>query len=110
MGLTHAWAQRSKDHFELHKDRVPWFEELGGATQSLFGIVQGGMYADLRMPESGGAAGGRWSRGGGDWRAGCRRAARGDEGDGIVRTLEWLLKDKLLRYVMGGRVSLMRQD
>src|SRR3984957_7104724 len=48
MGLTHAWAQRSKDHFENHKEKVPWFEALGGATQSLFGIVQGGMYADLR--------------------------------------------------------------
>ena len=24
MGLTHAWARRSKDHFELHKERVPW--------------------------------------------------------------------------------------
>src|SRR6202041_260242 len=48
MALTHAWAQRSKDHFELHKTRVPWFEGLNGATQRVFGIVQGGMYADLR--------------------------------------------------------------
>jgi queuine tRNA-ribosyltransferase len=48
MGLTHAWAQRSKDHFEANKEKVPWFEALGGKTQSLFGIVQGGMYADLR--------------------------------------------------------------
>ncbi len=75
MGLTHAWAQRSKDHFEAHKHLVPWSEaetqeqqqeqkrnagvlrsaqndklndELRGKTQSLFGIVQGGMYADLR--------------------------------------------------------------
>src|ERR1700729_4300124 len=48
MGLTHAWAQRSKDYFENHKERVPWFETLNGATQSVFGIVQGGMYADLR--------------------------------------------------------------
>jgi queuine tRNA-ribosyltransferase len=47
MGLTHAWAQRSKDHFEAHRHEVPWFEEFG-AGQSLFGIVQGGMYADLR--------------------------------------------------------------
>ena len=31
MGLTHAWAQRSKDHFEVHKERVPWFEARGGA-------------------------------------------------------------------------------
>jgi queuine tRNA-ribosyltransferase len=48
MGLTHAWAQRSKDHFETHKHRVPWFAERQERTQSLFGIVQGGMYADLR--------------------------------------------------------------
>jgi queuine tRNA-ribosyltransferase len=48
MGLTHAWAQRSKDYFEAHKSEVPWFEALDGKTQSLFGIVQGGMYADLR--------------------------------------------------------------
>ncbi len=48
MGLTHAWARRSKDYFEEHKSEAPWFEALGGRTQSLFGIVQGGMYADLR--------------------------------------------------------------
>src|ERR1700735_2402438 len=48
MGLTHAWAQRSKDHFEANKHRVPWYAAMGGAAQSLFGIVQGGMYTDLR--------------------------------------------------------------
>jgi len=58
MGLTHAWAARSKEHFEANKEKVPWFgrpglespgfETQAGATQSLFGIVQGGMYADLR--------------------------------------------------------------
>src|SRR5580658_5254087 len=48
MGLTHAWAQRSKDHFEAHRHEVPWAETFSGQTQSLFGIVQGGMYADLR--------------------------------------------------------------
>ena len=47
LGLTHAWAKRSQDYFEAHKSEVPWNQELGG-TQSLFGIVQGGMYADLR--------------------------------------------------------------
>jgi queuine tRNA-ribosyltransferase len=31
-----------------HRDEVVWREELGGRTQSLFGIVQGGMYRDLR--------------------------------------------------------------
>ena len=45
--LTMAWAQRSLDHFRAHRDSVVWREELGG-TQNLFGIVQGGMYTDLR--------------------------------------------------------------
>ncbi len=48
MGLTHAWAARSQAYFEAHKQEVPWVEEFGGRTQTLFGIVQGGMYADLR--------------------------------------------------------------
>jgi queuine tRNA-ribosyltransferase len=98
MGLTHAWAQRSKDHFELHKNRVPWHEALGGATQSLFGIVQGGMYVDLRKESAerlvemdlpgyaiGGLAVGE-----------SREVTR----EMIARTLEWLPKDKP-RYVMG---------
>jgi queuine tRNA-ribosyltransferase len=46
--LTMAWARRSLEHFRLHRHEVPWGEELGGRTQSLFGIVQGGMYTDLR--------------------------------------------------------------
>ena len=46
--LTMAWARRSLDHFKAHRDEVVWREELGGRTQSLFGIVQGGMYTDLR--------------------------------------------------------------
>jgi queuine tRNA-ribosyltransferase len=50
--LTMAWARRSLDHFRAHQNEVPWFGEgdskLGGRTQSLFGIVQGGMYRDLR--------------------------------------------------------------
>jgi queuine tRNA-ribosyltransferase len=98
MGLTHAWAQRSKDHFELHKERVPWFEAMGGATQSLFGIVQGGMYADLRKESAerlvemgfpgyaiGGLAVGE-----------PREVTR----EMIARTLEILPKDRP-RYVMG---------
>ena len=98
MGLTHAWAQRSKDHFELHKHRVPWHEALGGATQSLFGIVQGGMYVDLRkesadrlveMDLPGYAIGGLAV---GEPREVTREM--------IARTLEWLPKDKP-RYVMG---------
>jgi queuine tRNA-ribosyltransferase len=98
MGLTHAWAQRSKDHFENHKERVPWFETLNGATQRVFGIVQGGMYADLRkesaerlveMDLPGYAIGGLAV---GEPREVTREM--------IARTLEFLPKDKP-RYVMG---------
>jgi queuine tRNA-ribosyltransferase len=46
--LTMAWARRSLDHFKAHREEVVWSEELGGQTQNLFGIVQGGMYTDLR--------------------------------------------------------------
>src|SRR5580698_2855538 len=48
MTLTHAWAARSKAYWEAHRHEVPWHEERGGQHQALFGIVQGGMYADLR--------------------------------------------------------------
>lgn len=86
MGLTHAWAARSKQYFEAHKNEVPWAklegrhserssesqylglpqnlvgapgldsetwvsaqsQNLASSYQSLFGIVQGGMYPDLR--------------------------------------------------------------
>jgi queuine tRNA-ribosyltransferase len=108
MGLTHAWAQRSKDHFENHKHRVPWSQAapdafegktaFEGETQSLFGIVQGGMYADLRkesaerlveMDLPGYAIGGLAV---GEPREVTREM--------IARTLEILPKDKP-RYVMG---------
>ena len=74
--LTMAWARRSLDHFRAHQNEVVWHDELDdrghhgqgspatgpgrwgegevfvraveGRTQSLFGIVQGGAYADLR--------------------------------------------------------------
>ena len=46
--LTMAWARRSLDHFHAHRDEVVWRHELGGRTQNLFGIVQGGMFHDLR--------------------------------------------------------------
>jgi len=46
--LTMAWARRSLDHFRAHREQVVWCDELGGRTQSLFGIVQGGTYRDLR--------------------------------------------------------------
>jgi len=69
MELTARWAARSKKYFEEHKNEVPWggpqTSDLGPhrkqiprfarndkneerATQSLFGIVQGGMDRDLR--------------------------------------------------------------
>jgi queuine tRNA-ribosyltransferase len=46
--LTMAWARRSLDHFRAHRDEVVWRDEFQGRTQSLFGIVQGGMFTDLR--------------------------------------------------------------
>ena len=98
MGLTHAWAARSVDHFAEHKQEVPWFAERDGQTQKLFGIVQGGMYPDLRresaqrlveMDLPGYAIGG---------------LAVGEPPevtlDIIASTLEHLPKDKP-RYVMG---------
>ena len=98
MDLTHRWAARSKARFDAEKERVPWFEERGGKTQSLFGIVQGGMYADLRkesaerlveMEFPGYAIGGLAV---GEPREVTREM--------IARTLEILPKDKP-RYVMG---------
>jgi queuine tRNA-ribosyltransferase len=74
MELTLRWAERSKKHFEEHKSEVPWNSRqspvvshgeeqvsppasaqraspgtFAGATQSLFGIVQGGMDLELRQ-------------------------------------------------------------
>jgi queuine tRNA-ribosyltransferase len=74
MDMTLRWAARSKKYFEEHEHEVPWFrglkpgKNLGesgdgtaeavpfqnplvqaeGQTQTLFGIVQGGMFPDLR--------------------------------------------------------------
>jgi queuine tRNA-ribosyltransferase len=75
MEMTLRWAARSKRYFEEHKQEVPWFgcglksakdscTDLHGTseavplqsgllseideTQALFGIVQGGMFPDLR--------------------------------------------------------------
>ncbi len=59
LDITLTWARRSKDHFEAHKSSVPWERDQGtgnreqngefaGKTPSLFGIVQGGMFEDLR--------------------------------------------------------------
>lgn len=47
MEMTARWARRSKEYFDQHKDEVPWEEDREG-RQSLFGIVQGAMYSDLR--------------------------------------------------------------
>ena len=47
MEMTMRWARRSKEYFEAHKHEVPWAEDREG-RQSLFGIVQGGMYPELR--------------------------------------------------------------
>ena len=70
MELTLRWAARSKKYFEEHQHEVPWASgfrlsasgekhagaavptqtssTLNGQTQSLFGIVQGGMDHELR--------------------------------------------------------------
>lgn len=48
LNLTMRWARRSRDYFLAHAEEVPWFQQRGGQTQNLFGIVQGGMYEDLR--------------------------------------------------------------
>ena len=64
MEMTLRWAARSKKYFEDHKNEVPWFDEgpalakrrlergtramERGTHQTLFGIVQGGMFPDLR--------------------------------------------------------------
>ncbi len=68
MEMTARWAERAKRYFEEHKGEVPWGQvssfkfqvsssgsdarnsklETGNSSQLLFGIVQGGMHADLR--------------------------------------------------------------
>jgi queuine tRNA-ribosyltransferase len=68
MEMTLRWASRSKKYFEEHKEEVPWnavpsfkfpvstepnsrnskLETRNSETQSLFGIVQGGMDLALR--------------------------------------------------------------
>jgi queuine tRNA-ribosyltransferase len=49
MELTLRWAARGKKHFEEHKHEIPWRENAPtDSHQALFGIVQGGMYSDLR--------------------------------------------------------------
>jgi len=103
MDLTHAWAQRSLNHFHAHCHEVPWFGALQ-QRQNIYGIVQGGMYKDLRTESAN--------------RLLDMRAPNGEGFDGyaigglavgeprevtreiIAHTLELLPKDKP-RYVMG---------
>jgi queuine tRNA-ribosyltransferase len=49
MDLTVRWAERSRKQFEANKHQVPWSGEQTGDCQALFGIVQGGMYPELRI-------------------------------------------------------------
>jgi len=61
MELTLRWAERSKNYFQQHKGEVPWQSDRDPSsarpplspdlepTQSLFGIVQGGMDHELRQ-------------------------------------------------------------
>jgi queuine tRNA-ribosyltransferase len=50
MEMTLRWAKRSQNYFEIHKNETPWSpdEHTAGRSPALFGIVQGGMHADLR--------------------------------------------------------------
>ena len=122
MGLTHDWARRSKEFWVEHRHEVSWSAEGPGPRaqgsdcpapsgpraldpgpsllghQALFGIVQGGMYADLRresaerlveMDFRGYAIGGLAV---GEPREVTREM--------IARTLDYLPKDRP-RYVMG---------
>ncbi len=101
MALTHAWAERSKRFWVEHRQETPWAQPGlpgEGKHQALFGIVQGGMYADLRresalrlveMDLPGYAIGGLAV---GEPREVTREM--------IARTLEHLPADKP-RYVMG---------
>jgi len=45
--LTMAWAERSLAHFRAHRHQVPWASP-NGCDMQCFGIIQGGMYRDLR--------------------------------------------------------------
>jgi len=128
MEMTLRWAKRSKDYFEAHKHECPWADRVIGRSgdrvigkteesvpaqpgaaavhdsitkltaPALFGIVQGGMYADLRresaertveMDFPGYAIGGL-----------SVGESRAKTMDMIAAVLEILPKDKP-RYVMG---------
>ena len=102
MELTLRWAERSKKHFEEHKHQVPWRssphpsaighqqgeiprfaghdKQEGDGTQSLFGIVQGGMDRELRKESAERTIEIGFSRLR-DWRAERGRAPGADSGD-----------------------------
>jgi queuine tRNA-ribosyltransferase len=95
MELTLRWARRCRDCFAARKSGVPW---AVAGEPALFGIVQGGMYSDLRresaqrtveMDFSGYAIGGL-----------SVGESRERTKDLIAETLEFLPKDRP-RYVMG---------
>jgi queuine tRNA-ribosyltransferase len=97
MEMTLRWAKRSQDYFASHKEEVPWAGAVS-RTQALFGIVQGGMYPELRresaertveMDFDGYAIGGL-----------SVGEPRAQTEEMIGRALEVLPKDKP-RYVMG---------
>jgi queuine tRNA-ribosyltransferase len=46
--LTMAWAERARAPHKTKTPKTPWFDAQTGKRQNLFGIVQGGMYTDLR--------------------------------------------------------------
>ena len=98
MEMTLRWARRSKEYFEAHKHEAPWSGMAHPTAPALFGIVQGGMYADLRresaertveMDFPGYAIGGL-----------SVGESRAKTQEMIAATLEVLPKDKP-RYVMG---------
>ncbi len=74
-GRTLTWARRSRDYFEQHGDP---------ARQALFGIVQGGTYADAAPRKCGRACRSRFSRLR-NWRACSGRAARDNVRDDASR-------------------------
>jgi queuine tRNA-ribosyltransferase len=112
MEMTLRWAERSKRYFEEHKDEVAWASRRssvsglqhkqipmpGGATQALFGIVQGGMDFGLRRESAErtleigfpGYAIGGLSVG----------EPRGQTGEVVEATLQHLPSDRP-RYLMG---------
>jgi len=103
MEMTLRWARRSKEYFAAHRHENPWSRQSEENPRlpdspALFGIVQGGMYTDLRRESaertveldfSGYAIGGL-----------SVGESRAKTMEMIATALEVLPKDKP-RYVMG---------